>query len=486
MKNIGLIAPLWDWNVKYPFKTITCYPPLGLAYVASYLEKHGFAVSILDRSAVFAQSHFSMNALNIKTVEWIREFQLEIIGVSCCTGEHGDALKVAAMVNRAFPHIPVVFGGPHVSALAPLLLERYPIIDICVSGEGEISMLEICQSKKLEDIRGISFRKDGQIVNNPPRDVHKNIDDFAFPARHLLDMHFYTKRSTHLVPPLFIRGTDVISSRGCPYNCYFCASKVALGKGVRFQSVDLVIKELELLIDRYHIKALSFVDDMFATKKKRVKEICQKIINKGIHKELKWACQLKADIVDKELLQALKEAGCVLVEYGFESGSQKVLDRANKKAHVSFYYSAAELSRKAGILFQANIIAGLPGETVEDAQMTLSFVKKVKPDWLVLSRFKPLPGSIFYNELIDAGRLSVDIWERLFILEENPFNCSAMSDEQYARMLHHLHRHLFFIRSRKFIFNNFKCGIYHPRLIFYGVNRALNPKFKHLLYSIFR
>jgi len=334
MKKVGLIAPLWDWDIKYPFKTITCYPPLGLAYIAGYLEKNGFEVSILDRTSVFARSHFHMDVLDKKTKEWMSSLQPQIVGISCCTGEHGDALKVASMVKRTLANIPVIFGGPHASALAPLLLERYPIIDICVRGEGEISMLEICQSNKLEDIKGISFRKDGQIIANPLREVYKNIDDFVFPARHLLDMDFYTKRSTHLIPPLFIRGTDVISSRGCPYNCYFCASKVALGRGVRFQSVDLVIREIELLIDQYHIKGLSFVDDMFATNKKRVREICQAIINKGINKGLKWACQLKADIVDKELLQELKEAGCVVVEYGFESGSQKMLDIANKKAHI--------------------------------------------------------------------------------------------------------------------------------------------------------
>ncbi len=411
--------------------SMSFYPPLGLCYIANILEKNGIDVKIIDRNPLMTMHNCNQSVVdNIMDIE-LRKFKPDIVGITITTPTLFDARNnIIRVIRKIDERIPIIFGGPHASALPEDTLQTNRDIDIVCRGEGEMTMLEIAQGKKLENIIGISYRDGEKIISNIDRKPHDKIDDFCFPARHLVDMQFYCRENPYIMHGLYLRSTTMFTSRGCAYNCNFCAGRTALGKGVRFQAPDLVIEEIDKLIRDYKIEGIYFADDMFDIDKNRARSICQKLIDKKFHKKICWNAQLRANSMDRDLLKLMKKAGCIRVDVGFESGSQKTLNTINKKTTVTQNYEAAKMLHEFGIQIHANIIVGLPGENLEDLNKTKTFMKKIKPHWIGFGEFIPLPGSKLFNELVDRGELTK---ERVIML--GSFNFTKLDHKTFNRFI---------------------------------------------------
>lgn len=377
------------------------YPPLGLCYIANYLRKNGAEVVIIDRKVLMTKKSCSEQEVNELTMERLKQFDADIVGITITTPTMLDVKRnILKLVRQSNERALIAVGGPHVSAVPEDLLENNPEIDVACRGEGEGVMLDLLRKVPFKDIAGLTYRDGDRIVNNECRKPHKNVDEFCFPARDLLDMEFYERSNPYVMHGLYMRSTTILTSRGCPYNCTFCAGQVASGRIVRYQSPELVVEEIESLIGDYRMEGLYFADDMFDADKTRARTICHEIIRKKLNKKMRWNAQMRANSVDKDLLRLMKEAGCIRVDVGFESGSQKTLDVINKKTTVAQNYNAAKILHELGLQIHANIIVGIPGESTEDLQMTKKFVEDIKPTWIGFGEFIPLPGSELFNKLL--------------------------------------------------------------------------------------
>lgn len=431
--NILLIYPLLSRKRAVIDENKQFWPPLGLAYLASALEGNGHKVDILDRDALLRKNGLDFDKVDAITLEKIRELKPKIVGISVTTPNMPDVGNLAVIIKGSFKDVMLVVGGPHVTGEPVLTLEDVPCVDVAVRGEGENTLLELANGKKLEEITGITYRSGGDILSNPDRELITDIDSLPLPARHLLDMKFYTRPSRFTSRNLSLRTTSVFTARGCPYRCSFCAGPLVFSGKVRFHSPERVIREIEELILKYNVEALYFAEDMFLSSKKRAEELLGFFIEKGINKKIKWIAQAKASIITEDLLSLMKKAGCVGVEYGFESGSQRILDLMNKKQKIGESLKAAELTRRARLRFQANIITGYPGETVEDFKETLRFVKKIKPNMIGFNIFMPLPGTPSYNKLKLEGK-PLPKWEDVGDQEASQANYADMPAGMFEKL----------------------------------------------------
>jgi len=323
-----------------------------------------------------------------------------------------DAMKSLKIAKDIDCGIRTLLGGIHATVYKEDILKEYEHLDYIVYGEGEITLAELAKNKPDHEILGIVYRTldidRGQsfddakfvYVTNPPRPLIANLDDVPMPARHLLDMDYYTKSGPIILTGIELRALHTYSARGCPFSCFFCASNHVFTRKIRFNSPERVIEEVEHLIDTYHIKGLNFLEDAFFTDKVRARRICELFIEKGLNKKIVWGVLLRSDMATDETLKILKDSGCVQINYGFESGSQRVLDLMNKGTTVEQNLKAAELTRKHGMRIFGNFMVGIPGETKEDMLMTFDFIKKVQPDYLQLAKFTPFPGSKMFNDMI--------------------------------------------------------------------------------------
>jgi anaerobic magnesium-protoporphyrin IX monomethyl ester cyclase len=428
------------------------FPPLGIGYLAAAALKAGHEVIVIDRDLQLAKTS-DLDRVNAYTEAALLAFQPELIGLGVTTPLIPDAYKTARLVRRILPTAKIVIGGIHATILPQRVLEECRELDYVVVGEGEATFQELIGGLMVAQIRGLGYREGERIVLNPPRSLIEDIDMISQPARHLFNMREYTARSKYLIRGVSLRGTSIFTTRGCPYHCAFCAGPLVFGKKVRFHSVERVLGEIESLIDDYKIEGLYFADDMFSAKRDRALAICNELIGRGISKKLVFAVQLKASAVDEGLLRRLKQAGCIQVEYGFESGSQKILDLMNKGIKVEQNYQAAELSKKAGLRFLANIITGMPGETEDDYRATQEFLSAVKPDVVGFYKLILLPGSKLYLDLVPPG--SEQPWEN-FTQDDLTTNYTAIPDRLYFDRYKKDFRRLALGNARRYFSYNLK------------------------------
>jgi radical SAM superfamily enzyme YgiQ (UPF0313 family) len=414
-----LINPLWGSR-----NSIVFAPPLGLGYIAGILEQNGYQVKIIDRiSDYYKFSWMDLEKLDEMTKKEILDFSPHFIGISATTIQAYDMLHVAKLI-RSLPggdNYIVIAGGFHPTIEPQLTLKECPEIDIACRGEGEFTMLELASGRELRKVNGITFRENRRLYSTPDRLPLLEIDTLPFPARHLMDMKFYLRPCKANNPGLPVRTTTLISSRGCPYDCKFCASK-SMHKKVKLHSWEYVINEFEELIENYYPKLITFMDDMFLVSRQRVEKICSCLIEKRLNKKIKWTCSARVDAVDGKILKLMREAGCVYIIYGLESGSQRMLDKMNKKTTVEQNRRAVHLANRAKILVNSGFIVNLPEETEEDFLSTIEFIKNNKIYMTNLNNLMPLPGSCYYKELGKAGKLDVinnrKLWKQIGVLPE--------------------------------------------------------------------
>jgi anaerobic magnesium-protoporphyrin IX monomethyl ester cyclase len=328
-----------------------------------------------------------------------------MVGLSFMTPQYSRAAAILGALQSRLPHALYFAGGPHPSALPEETLTDLGL-DFVVVGEGEFTTMEVAASggrrETLETIRGIVFTQgDGQLSRTPRRGPITDLDALPLPARELLDQRWY------MSPPGFIRGewldrpATVIMSRGCPSSCTFCGARLVHGKRVRYRSVENVIAELVHLKETYGVDGFWVLDDTFTLNPSWVQELCASLIKEGLR--FKWGTQTRVDVLDLPTLEALREAGCVQLDFGVESGSLRVLRRLKKATRPEQVKNALSLARKAGLRRMTSFMVGNPGETMEDLEATLLFAKEISPDYVLVTYTTPYPGSEMYAEARAKG-----------------------------------------------------------------------------------
>jgi radical SAM superfamily enzyme YgiQ (UPF0313 family) len=366
-------------------------PSLGLLYIAAVAEQHGFEVSILDAYG---------DQLGLKEVsEQVDRARPDVVGVTSTTTTFGNAVRCLAQIKKENPQVITVLGGPHISAVPAETMKRYTDIDIGVVGEGEYSFLDILRQKPYDEIPGILFRRNGEIVSTPRGPYIADLDSLPFPARHLVDLHKYR----HPIYDIYSdRMTTMITSRGCPYQCTFCGSQSIFGRKTRFRSVESIAAELDSLVLDFGIKGIHFRDDTFTLSRSRVYEICRLLKER----KLVWTGNLRADKhIDKELLGTMKDSGCSLLLIGVESGDEAVLDFYKKGISLSHVRKIFRWANELRIDIHASFIFGSPMETKESIRKTVKLAKEINPDIATFFLLNPFPGSPIYDYMLDQGMM---------------------------------------------------------------------------------
>ena len=388
MKNIDRKKILLV-NPSGEFKTPIL--PLGLASIAAYLkDKHkDVEIAVIDAWA----ENLGFEELK----KGVFQAQADIVGIYMLSPRYDDAKATIEACRKALPNSLIIAGGPHPSALPIESLKNIPQLDICVIGEGEITMSELVKGYPLSAIDGIAYRENQEIKITKPRESIKDLDALPLPARELFPLKKYR---TH--PPYGRKNPyfNVITSRGCPYQCAFC-SKDVFKLTYRARSPQKVCDEIEELIKKYGAKEIQFYDDDFTLNMQRAGEICDEIIKRGI--KIIWSCITRVDLVNEDLLRKMRQAGCWLILYGVESGDQKILDAVKKGYTIEQVISAFEMTRKVGIKTSAHFMVGFPDETQKTIQDTVNLIKKIKPDFIGGGVLIVYPGSSLFK-LVQAGK----------------------------------------------------------------------------------
>jgi len=386
------------------------YPPLGLGYVASSLEKNGHEVKIIDCDA--EPEH--MDAFG----DIIKNFDPSLVGIYTMTWTFRQAKQIAQRIRSVHPSIKIVVGGPNVSSFPKLSL-KYGDFDYAVKGEGEITINELVdileqgnRGTKLEKIRGLIYKESGRIIENAPRAYISDLDSIQFPAWHLLPMNKYFD-----VFAKEKRFATMITSRGCPYNCTFCDKKNRMGRTWRARSPENILDEMELLNSKYGIREFMFFDDNFIVDKDRVIDLCRLIKKRGL--DVIWECRARVDQVDKSLLERMRDAGCYRIRYGMEAGDDGVLKTLNKGITVSQIRDCAKVTKEAGIEVFAYFMMGSPYETLETLKKTLNLALEMDPDFVAFSKTILIPGCDLFDWGASNGYIPTNYWESFLLGEEN-------------------------------------------------------------------
>lgn len=397
---------------------------------------------LLAREEQLIKNGLNHAAADRHFVELAADFAPQVVGFSATTPAMPEAGRLAALVKAKWQHVLTICGGAHASVLPELTLRQCPALDAAAVGEAELTMLELCERGLAADVAGLAFRRDGEIVLTPRRLPHQRLDELGPPAWDLLDLAHYTRPQPWMIRYLPLRCINIRTSRGCSNACEFCGGHLVGGVGVRMHSLDYVIDQLRRALGA-GAQAVHFEDDTLAADRSRLLELCEAMRSADLPFRLKWDCCMRVDQADAELLSAMKAAGCIQVEFGFESGSDRSLAAIGKKATAELNRRAAELCRQAGLRIFADIMVGLPGETAGDLAATKRFLRWARPHAVSAARLCPLPGTAVYNSLGDAQKQSLS-WEGYAYLDEpgNPINFTALGEAAFGRWYRRFMRHM--------------------------------------------
>ena len=379
--------------------------PLGLAYIASYVRSKGIDVELLDATAL----DISDNMLEyiIQTVK------PRLVGITSNSSTFGAVITVADIVKDVNPESITLVGGRHATALTEQTL-NVKSIDFVGIGEGEVTTYEVAKSildnngVDAKNIAGLAWLgSENEVCRSNRRQLLDNLDELPYPSYDLLPIEKYrVSIKWYNRSPV----ATMVTSRGCPYKCTFCDIQTISGRSVRYRSTDNIINEIRLLVDNFGIKEILFYDDTFTLNMKRTHEICDAIIAEQLG--ITWCCLSRVNCIDWELLKKMKKAGCHMISYGLETGSEQMLASVDKSTTLHQAEEAIYLTKQAGIHSTGSFVFGLPGETVETMRETIEWAKKVDPTFAIFFRAIPFVGTPLHTYLVNEGLYSnSDNWE---------------------------------------------------------------------------
>ena len=380
----------------------TILPPLGILSIGTVLRGRGHEVQVVD-----------LDPLREDRTDEVVSFRPDLVGVSAMTTGYKGAERLLHGLDERLGDVPIGMGGVHATAMPERILSECPV-DFVVVGEGERTMEEVCvrleQGEALDGVAGVVLPSSDGPGRWTRRRLIADLDEIPHPDRGLIDFDWY------LIPPGVIKGyylpksTSCMTSRGCPHRCIYCGSHEVFGRRVRRRSVTHVIDELDELVRRFGIKGIYFVDDVFTLKSRWVEEFCDTLGR--MPWKLTWACVTRVDQVSEPLLRSMKQSGCIHVEFGVESGSEKVLERLRKGYTIPQIKEAFGAARRVGLRTFTSGILGTPDETMEDIEATRSLLDELRPDFTHFFFTVPFPGTELWDEAV----------ERKWIDRDSPFH----------------------------------------------------------------
>ena len=414
---------------------------LGLGYLAAVLEKNNYQVDVID-----------CQVSNLTLEEFKKEIekrQPDIVGVTSSTLTYKSGLKLIKVAREARPNCITLAGGPHVTFWDDHALEECPDLDIVIRREGEATLVELVQhieaEKSCAEVLGITYRKDGKIVRTPDRPYIEDLDSLPFPARHLWPMDKFKQYEDVLY---------LAMTRGCVYWCEFCCTVRMHGRKYRMRSAQNVVDEIEYLYKTYSKTKYTFCDDAFTVDEPRVEELCREIKKRNL--KIEWNCGTRVDMITKELLITMKDAGCVSVWFGVESATQQVLDAMKKGITPDLTEKVIGWVREVGLKPTPNVILGFPGETKDSAWKTIKFIEKIAPDAVGFYNVAtPFPGTPLYDTVKEKGWLRITDFDKYDttrpIFETPQLSMKALGKLREGAFHHYyLRRAYFFDKSRRF------------------------------------
>lgn len=410
------------------------YPPLGLGYIAAYLIKY-------------------LNFDNIEIIESdadifskISKSNPDIIGFTSVSPTYNQVSQVSREVKENL-EIPTIIGGSHITAIPYTLSQDF---DAAVYGEGEITFLELMkvflergslEPKYIENIDGIAYHNNSRVEINRPRKLVELIDTIPPPARELFDMRRYLLPTDVLTSGKLMRGTTLLTSRGCPYNCRFC-QVTKNWKKPRFHSPQYVIDEIKYLVDTYKIEGLNIIDDLFIANKRRLEDFVNLLIKEGLDQKLKFTVNGRANLINEDNMLLLKKMNVELVALGLESMSEPVLNYLkNNSVTVEQNKAAVDLINKYDMKVSGLFMIGTPGETKEDMMKTLDYIKEKRWGHCHISITTPLPGTELWElakkrNLVDEYNINWDFFnaEPLSDPTKNFYMCETVPQKDFIKI----------------------------------------------------
>ncbi|MDD8025050.1 MAG: radical SAM protein [Acidobacteriota bacterium] len=403
MGRLVLVQPLgmnWEPNRKDMSRIANIMPPIGLCSLAAWVERFGHRAEILDFYAYPEEEAGFLDRL--------RADKPDFVGFSVTTSSFLDAARLARRVKQE-TGLRTVFGGVHVSALAPRLMREYPEIDLAVAGEGEQALREILDrdGRPPFGVGGIHYRVDGEVVSSGPGAKLPDLDQLPFPDYGKL-RGFPDRYKLPLFSYPHAPGTIAVTSRGCVFQCTYCDRSV-FGRSYRYHGAEYLIEWFGLLRRRYGIRHLNLYDDNMTVNRERVLGFCEALTRSGLG--LSFNCASRPELLDLELLRALKRAGCWTISLGIESGDWDILRRHRSHAvDLGTMRERIGLIRKAGLRVKGLFMIGLPGETAASMARTRDYILSLPLDEFNLTKFTPFPGASCYDGLTREGTLDEN-WE---------------------------------------------------------------------------
>lgn len=379
--------------------------PLGVISIAAYLRQKGHFCQIINLCGY--------NSWDKVKKKLCTQLEVDYVGIPCFTRQRFSVAKLAKLIKSLNPNLILWLGGPHVTFLDKAVLREYEFVDCIIRGEGEETAAAlVSNSLSLEQIEGLTFRNErGEIVRNQDREMASPLERFPVPLQSLDELEELNQSDSLLFHfPVFpwenLKIAPLISSRGCNGNCSFCCNRAYWGNQ---RSVNLEF--LKAQVEYYYQKGICFFDcydDNFTWNRNLVLDFAEYIIREKI--AIHWWCSSRADSVDVELLRKMKQAGCFMVSYGMESGSQIILNNIKKGISVARILEAAKMAEEVGLNFRVTISIGHTGETDGTIQETIDVLNMMKPKQIALFVLKVYPGTPIYKKMVQAKLLSDDYW----------------------------------------------------------------------------
>ncbi len=380
--KVVLIRPNYDSHI------IT--PPLGLGYLSSFLKRDGIKTVIIDGLREKLGSE--------EILQRVLTERPDAVGITCLTAFYNEVVKLARLIKKN--NIKCIIGGVHPTFL-PYQTLFDSKADYVICGEGEIALSKLAKSnfinKGIQGVYSINNLEGTQKLPEKAEAV-EDLNQLPFPDWDQMNPNFYPKAPHGAIVKNFPIGI-IMTTRGCPYECTFCASPKFYDRKIRFRSPENVIQEIKYMVENFGVKEIHFEDDNLTLKREHIEKICKLIIKNKL--PITWACPngIRADRVDKELIELMAKSGCYYFAYGVESANPKILQNIKKHETIETIEKAIELAERKGISCQGFFIFGLPGETPKTIKETINFAKKTKLSRAQFLILDVLPGSELWDTL---------------------------------------------------------------------------------------